>query len=156
MHTDPQSEPGRQLIWFGVLLFLLGLLTGLALPAMENPRMGLSSHLEGTMNGMLLIILGLVWPKLNLPKSVLSWGYGLALYGTFTNWLTTLLAALWGAGSEMMPFAGNNLTGAEWQEGLIKFGLISLSLAMIIVCVLILWGLKHKIQAESNTEKTAP
>ena len=48
----------------GVLLLLLGLLTGLFVPKFANPKMGLSSHVEGVMGGMMLIILGFVWPKL--------------------------------------------------------------------------------------------
>ena len=38
---------GDRLLRLGVLLFLLGLLTGFAIPALTNPRMGLTSHLEG-------------------------------------------------------------------------------------------------------------
>lgn len=142
MKMELSQKLGRRLIRYGILLFLLGLLTGLAIPAFQNPRMGLSSHLEGTLNGMVLILFGLVWPKLRLANRSLKWGYGLALYGTFTNWFTTLLAAVWGAGSEMMPFAGGNHVGLPWQEILIKFGLISLSLAMIVVSAMALWGMR--------------
>jgi hydroxylaminobenzene mutase len=109
---------------------------------MENPRMGLSSHLEGTMNGMLLIIIGIVWPKLHLSIRSLKWAYGLALFGTFMNWLTTLLAGIWGAGAEMMPLAGGNHLSPAWQEGIIKFGLVSLSIAMVIVAVILVWGMR--------------
>jgi hypothetical protein len=35
----------------GLLLFLLGLLVGLAAPVLANPRMGVSSHIEGVLNG---------------------------------------------------------------------------------------------------------
>ena len=144
MHDDIKLKQANKLIWYGVFLLLLGLLTGFAIPAMANPRMGLSSHLEGTLNGMLLIIFGLVWPKLNLTGKPLKWGFGLALYGTFINWFTTLLAAVWGAGSEMMPLAGGGNQGTDWQEIIIKFGLISLSLAIVSVCGILLWGLKNK------------
>jgi len=47
------------LIFLGILLFLFGLLVAFFIPVMVNPRMGLSAHLEGTMNGMFLVILGL-------------------------------------------------------------------------------------------------
>ncbi len=133
---------GRKLLRYGMLLFLLGLLTGFAIPAMENPRMGLSSHLEGTLNGMLLVLLGLVWPKLQLAEKTLKWAYGLALFGTFVNWATTFVAAAWGAGAEMMPIAGGEFSGAVWQENIIRFGLISLSLAIVAVSVIVLWGLR--------------
>ncbi len=142
MNNKYKSELSRKLLRYGILLFLIGLITGFAIPAMQNPRMGLSSHLEGVMNGMLLVLFGLLWPKLNLPDKLLKWGFWLSLFGTYTNWATTLFAGFFGAGAEMMPIAGAGLTGAMWQEIIIKFGLIFLSLSMLAVCGIILWGLR--------------
>jgi hydroxylaminobenzene mutase len=45
----------RRLMWHGMLLFLLGLITGLLEQRFTNVRMGLSAHLEGVMNGILLL-----------------------------------------------------------------------------------------------------
>lgn len=148
MNSEMHLDYGRKLIRSGILLFLLALITGFMIPLLQNPRMGLSSHLEGTMNGMLLVIIGLIWPKLILTDKLYRWCFTLALFGTFTNWLTTLLAAVWGAGGEMMPIAAGNLQGSVWQEIIIKFGLVSLSLCMIVVCGLLLWGLKGKQQTK--------
>ena len=39
------------LLQLGILLFLIGLLTGFVIPKLANPRMGLASHLEGVLNG---------------------------------------------------------------------------------------------------------
>ena len=50
----------RQLMWLGMLLFLLGLLTGLAEQHFTNVRMGLAAHLEGVMNGIFLVALGAI------------------------------------------------------------------------------------------------
>jgi len=139
---------GRRLLQLGFLLFLLGLLTGFTLPLMANPRMGLSSHLEGVMNGLVLVALGLCWPRFRFgPKSAAA-AFGLALYGTYANWLTTLLAGFWGAGAAM-PIAGGGRTGTAVQEGLINFGLISLSAAMIAVAGLAIWGLRGTDAAEA-------
>lgn len=148
MNSEMHLDYGRKLIRSGILLFLLALITGFMIPLLQNPRMGLSSHLEGTMNGMLLAIIGLIWPKVSLTDKLYRWCFTLALFGTFTNWLTTLLAAVWGAGGEMMPIAAGNLQGSVWQEITIKFGLVSLSLCMIVVCGLLLWGLKGKQQSK--------
>lgn len=41
----------RRLIWDGIFLFLLGLITGFLEPHFNNMRMGLAAHLEGVMNG---------------------------------------------------------------------------------------------------------
>ena len=48
----------RQLLWHGILLFLLGLIVGFIEQKFANPRMGLAAHLEGLMNGTFLIALG--------------------------------------------------------------------------------------------------
>ncbi|MBZ0180139.1 MAG: hydrogenase [Melioribacteraceae bacterium] len=140
--NNNQTVVSRKLIRYGILLFLLGLLTGFAMPAFENSRMGLSSHLEGVMNGMFLVLLGLIWEKLILSEKLLKITFILALFGTFVNWLTTLFAAIVGAGSEMMPIAGEDLSGNQLEELLIKFGLITLSVAMVVVSIIVLYGLK--------------
>lgn len=145
MSSDFQSNQSRNLIRYGILLFLLGLITGFVIPALQNPRMGLSSHLEGVMNGMFLVIIGLIWIKLLLPEKMLKLAFFLSLFGTYVNWATTLFAAVIGGGSEMMPIAGGGMEGVLWQEVIIKSGLISLSLSMVAVCFLILWGLKGNL-----------
>ncbi|MDX2425112.1 MAG: hypothetical protein QNK15_02545 [Cycloclasticus sp.] len=60
MDNKSPFELGHKLVKFGILLFLLGLITGFIIPAMQNPRMGLSSHLEAVMNDMFLLMLGLI------------------------------------------------------------------------------------------------
>ena len=143
--TEKQAVAGHRLIQAGVLLFLLGLLTGFVGPALANPRMGLSSHLEGVMNGMFLVAIGLVWTRLRLSGRVLSAAFWLAIYGTFANWAATLLAAAWGAGA-MMPIAAPGRQGTSLQEGVISFLLYSLSFAMVALCVVLLWGLAAGIR----------
>ncbi len=138
----------RWLYQLGIILFLMGLLTGFLLPLMENARMGLSSHLEGIMNGMVLIVLGVVWPKLRLGRMAERVAFGLAVFGTYTNWLATLAAGFIGAGESMMPIAAAGFEGSTLQEGLIAVALTSLSVAMVVVAVMVLWGVwNHGKQA---------
>ncbi|HEX2463021.1 MAG TPA: hydrogenase [Thermoanaerobaculia bacterium] len=134
---------GDRLLRLGVLLFLLGLLTGFAVPALTNPRMGLTSHLEGLMNGMFLVLLGLVWSRLALSPRSMAATFWIALYGTFANWAGTLLAAAWGTG-RTTPLAAPGRSGTPVQEGVVDFLLISLSLAMVAVSCLVLWGLRSR------------
>lgn len=129
------------LLQLGIALFLIGLLTGLVIPRLSNPRMGLASHLEGVLNGMFLVALGLLWRKLNLSNGWLAITFGLAVYGTFANWLATFLAAFWGAG-KLMPIAGMSRQGSSAEEGAIRFLLTTLSVAMIAVCVIVIVGLR--------------
>lgn len=136
------ADLARWTLRLGTLLFLLGLIAGLMLPAMENPRMGLTSHLEGVINGIFLIALGLLWPHLTLGSLAQKILFAVTMYGSYTNWLVTLLAGFWGAGSAMMPIAGGDHSGTSLQEAFIAFGLISLSAGMIVAGVMILWGLR--------------
>jgi hydroxylaminobenzene mutase len=136
------SAPSLVLLRAGVVLFLIGLLTGFAIPSLAVPRLGLASHLEGVMNGMFLIALGLLWSRLDLPSWAGSVTFFAALYGTYANWLATLLAAAWGAAG-LMPIAGGGLVGSAAAEAIVGALLLSLSLAMILVCLLVLWGLRR-------------
>jgi (hydroxyamino)benzene mutase len=135
----PTDRHAHRLIFFGILLFLLGLLAGFAVPVMANPRMGLTTHLEGVMNGLFLVVLGLIWHRVALGPRGAGITLGLALYGSFANFLAVLIAAITGAGA-MMPIAGG-VEGTPVQEAVISFLLISLSLAMVAVSVLVLVGL---------------
>jgi hydroxylaminobenzene mutase len=136
------QRTARRLLRYGALLFFLGLLTGLVVPLLANPRVGLSSHLEGVMNGLLLLALGLLWPRLRLSRSTLTFTFWLVLYGTYINWGTTLAAAAWGIGETLMPIAAVGYRGTPLQELLIGLGLGSLTLAMLVTCAIVLWGLR--------------
>lgn len=133
---------GRRLMRWGMVLFLLGLLTGFAVPILANPRMGLSSHLEGVLNGLVLLVLGVIWTKLRIGSGLSRMGFYLSVYGTYINWATTLIAAVWGAGGRMMPLAAPGHEGTDFQESLIAFGLISLSVAMVVVSGIVIHGLR--------------
>jgi len=134
-----KKKQADKLIFLGVLLFFLGLVVGLFIPFMTNPRMGLSNHLEGVMNGMFIIILGLIWTKLELSERWLIITFWTLLYGTFANFTSVLIAAVTGAG-KMMPLAGGQ-EGTQLIEVVISFLLISLSVAMLAVCIIVLTGL---------------
>lgn len=151
MNKFPTEQiSSRRLMRLGVLLFFLGLLSGLAVPMLSNPRMGLSSHLEGVMNGTFLVILGLIWSKLRLSRMTMLITFWLAIYGTYVNWATTLAAAAWGAGHSMMPITGMGHKGSPLEEGIINFGLVSLTLAMLLTCVIVLWGLRGADEPKST------
>lgn len=155
MNSLPTRQiTSRRLMRLGAILFILGLLTGLAIPMLTNPRMGLSSHLEGVMNGTFLLVLGLIWNKLRLSRMTMQIAFWLVIYGTYTNWATILAAAVWGAGNSMMPIAGMGYQGSSLQEGIINFGLVSLTLAILPTSVIVWWGLRGS--DEPPVESTSP
>jgi hydroxylaminobenzene mutase len=135
-----RKHQSDRLIFLGVLLFFLGLIVGLLVPIFANPRMGLSSHIEGVLNGIFLIILGLIWYKLSLSQVWLKTTFWLSVYGTFANWFGMLIAAVFNAG-RTLTIAANGHNGPPIVEGIVSFFLITLSLAMLTICVLLLIGL---------------
>ena len=140
---NTQQSQENILIQLGVFLFFLGLVVGFLVPALPNPRMGLASHLEGIINGIFLIAIGSIWSRLVLAPRVLKVLFSLLIYGTFANWLATLLAAIWGAGRSM-PIAAQGQESTASKEIVVDFLLYSLSLAMLASCVILLIGLRRK------------
>ncbi|WKZ66340.1 MAG: hypothetical protein QY325_00105 [Flavobacteriales bacterium] len=142
MASSPDHQAHRLLL-SGAWLLLLGLLTGLLVPALANPRMGLSSHIEGVLNGMLLLLLGLLWPRLVLTDRWRRIAAACAIYGTFANWATMLIAAALNAGGQL-TVAAEGRTGSPLAEGIVNFGLASLTLAMLAAAVTIIAGLRRR------------
>lgn len=128
------------LFTLGLVLFLLGLLTGIAVPALKNGRMGLSSHLEGVLNGMFLVLLGLLWPHVHLSHAWGTAAVALIAYAGYANWLTVLLAAAWGAGRRFAPIAAGDYRASAAKEGFVSFGLVSLSVAIVVGVVIVIVG----------------
>lgn len=137
----------NRLIFLGIILFFLGLIVGLIVPLLANPRMGVSSHVEGIMNGIFLILLGLIWHRIELSDRWLKITFWLSLYGTFANWLGVLLAAIFNAG-KMMNVAAGGQEGPPVIESIVTFLLISLSIAMLWICINIIIGLGRHMKKE--------
>jgi hydroxylaminobenzene mutase len=127
-------ETRRRLIRYGLLLFLLGLLTGFIVPSMANPRAGVAGHLEGVMNGMFLVVVGLAWTELSLSQRagrVLSW---LLLFGTYANWAATTASAVLGT-SKGTPIAGAGFHAGPVAELGVYGLLVLVGVTMVISCI---------------------
>jgi hydroxylaminobenzene mutase len=125
----------------GLALFLVGLLTGFAVPALKNPRMALASHLEAVLNGMFLVLLGLLWPHLDLPHAWAVTAVVLIVYSAYANWLASLLAAAWGAGRKLAPIAAGDHQTSAAKERVVSMLLVSLSLAVVVGVTIVIVGL---------------
>jgi hydroxylaminobenzene mutase len=126
----------------GLVLFLLGLLTGLVVPMLKNPRMGVASHLQGMTNGPLLLVVGLMWPHLKLAH---AWGIVavvLLAYGAYANWLATQLGAVWGAGRRFAPGATGEHRATAIEERAVDLLLMTLAPAMIAGTVILIVALR--------------
>lgn len=139
--TAAQLRQGHRLLQAGVAIFLAALFIGLALPYMAVPRLALSAHLVGMLQGIFLLVLGLAWGRLTLGRGPLALAFCLLIYQAIAAPVANLLAALWGAGNSIIPMAAGAAHGTPLQETVINFGLRSAGAALIVALVLVLWGL---------------
>jgi (hydroxyamino)benzene mutase len=137
------ESANRRLMFHGMFLFLLGLLTGFAEQHFANMRMGLAAHLEGVMNGTFLVALGAIWTEVRLSPTTKAVAFWTALYGTYVNWFTTLLAAAFGTAA-LSPITGVGHTGKPWQESLVTISFQIVGAAIVASSAIVLWGLRAK------------
>jgi hydroxylaminobenzene mutase len=143
-----RTKHGRDLLRLGAVLLLLGLLTGLGIPHFAAPRQALSAHLLAVTQATLLMVLGVVWPRLKLTPRQSRLSSGLGIYGFPAAWLATLLAALWKAGATMMPMSSGGVYGTPAQELAIRLLLISGALCQVVFAIVVVWGLRGSTNAE--------
>lgn len=128
-------------------LFLLALLVGLIVPRFAVPRLGLSTHLLGIMQGIFLMVVGLLWERLRISPLTSRIGVGLLVYGCLAAWVANLSAAIVGAGNSMLPIAAGQAHGSSFQEAIIAIALRSAAVSLIAAALLILWGLRSAPEA---------
>lgn len=126
----------------GLMLFLLGLLSGFVIPVSRSPRIGLSAHLTGVQSGTFLIAVGLFWPQLHLSptwSNIIAHATWISLYAV---WLSLLLAGLFGAGRGL-PIAGQGVTTTPAKQAVVTVLLAAGSLGILIAVgvALIGWAL---------------
>jgi len=138
-----RMEYRRRLLWHGMALFLIGLLTGLAQEHFTNIRMALAAHLEGVMNGTFLLAVGAIWREVRLSSRASAVTYWALLGGTYGNWVVTTIAAILGTAA-LSPVTAAGHIAAQWQEVLVTAGFVSIGLAIISASALLLWGLRSK------------
>jgi hydroxylaminobenzene mutase len=119
---------------------LFSLLVGFALPALPNPRMGITLHVTGVQSGMTLWALGLMWQRLVLPAGTERLTQMLAVLGLYGIFMSLLLAALWGT-SRATPIAGAGHQASSSREAIVTTLLAAGSLASVAAMALLLWGL---------------
>jgi len=136
-------EYRRRLLWHGMALFLIGLLTGLAQQHFVNTRMALAAHLERVMNGTFLLAVGSVWNEVRLSPRANIVAYWALLGGTYGNWAVTTIAAILGTAA-LSPITGAGHSAAPWQEVLVTVGFVAIGVAIISASALLLWGLRSK------------
>ena len=137
------NDSALRLCRHGALLLVLGLVSGALVSTLTNSRMGLSAHLAGVQNGMVLLIFGLVWQRLSLSQRAIHVAELSSIFSMYAIWGALFLAAVFGT-SRVTPIAGAGFEGAVWQEGLVAVLLYAGSAGILLGAGLVFWGLRAK------------
>ncbi len=127
------------------------MLTGVIEPRFANVRMGLAAHLEGVMNGILLMGFGAAWTKVQLGRRAHAIALGTLLYGTYANWAWTTLSAILGTVGLSPITAAGREAADPWKENLLLGGFLSVGVTMLTATVLVLWGLRRRTELATTT-----
>jgi hydroxylaminobenzene mutase len=138
-----------RLVWHGVFIFFIGLLTGLLVNHLHNPRMGMAAHVEAILNGMFLILYGgIIWNELRLSNRISKALLVFLIYASYFNWFFILLAAIFGT-SKLMPIAGKGYTAPDWHELIVNAGISTVVLSILLATVITLYGLGRRIKHQN-------
>jgi hydroxylaminobenzene mutase len=142
--TEFSAEPatpqlGRRLVWHGLLLFLLGLVGGMFVFAMANPRMGVSAHVGTVLNGTFLIALGAAWGGLVLSPRAQRWAVWLLVLSSYGGSIGLFLAAVLGT-HDTTPIHGAAQSASQWKESLVMVFLNVSGLAIVVGTAIALRG----------------
>jgi (hydroxyamino)benzene mutase len=140
--SDLLLREGHRLIQLGVALFLFTSFEGFVISYLPAPNLGRSVHTLAGFVGMLLIALGLVWPRLDLGTTAARTAFWLLIYSSLATLAAFVLAAYWGVGNTTLPIAAGSAHGSDFQETAIKVVMYPAAPTGIVAFALILWGLR--------------
>jgi (hydroxyamino)benzene mutase len=150
------SRQGHRLLQVGAALLLYSFFVGFAIPYVGSPRIGLSVHTLSALQSMLLLTLGLVWPRLTLGRTSARLAFWFLIYSDVAILAAYTIAAVWGVGIETIALMGELphglARGAPFQERLIKVIAYS-SASGLIAFALIFWGLRMTVSPADTREK---
>jgi hydroxylaminobenzene mutase len=130
------------MLQIGVGLFVFSAVEGFLIPAVLFPRLGLSVHTLSALQGVMLLALGLLWPRLNLSDTAARIAFWTYLYSSFATLIPYVMAAVWGAGNTTIPLAAGPAHGSDGQELAIKIILYSAAPVFFVSMAIVLWGLR--------------
>jgi (hydroxyamino)benzene mutase len=147
------SRQGHRLLQIGVALILFTCFEGFAVPYFASPDLGRSVHTLSALSAVLLLALGLTWPRLTLGQPAAQVAFWLLVYSDFAIVAAFLMGAIWGAGNSTMPIAAGAAHGTDFQEMAIAIVAYTSAPTGIISFALILWGLRiEPLQAVKDRE----
>lgn len=147
-----QTSIDLRLARHGVIVLLLGLLTGFVIGDFHNRSLGDAAHLTGLIGGFGTIALGLLWPRLNLGRTLSNAGAWMTAASMYLNWLGLALRGGFGSGPNVtnQPLLGSPQV---WDRvsGLVLTAAVVLSL---LSTLLVLYGLRKLAAAAATSPQT--
>jgi hydroxylaminobenzene mutase len=144
------SRQGRRLLQLGVALFLFTSFEGFVIPALAVPNLGRSVHTLAAFSGILFLVMGLMWPMLELGTAAARIAFWFLVYSALATIAAFGVAALWGAGGSIIPIAAQGARGSDFQETVIQAVIYPAAPTGIVAFALILWGLRAKSSSTST------
>ena len=136
------ARRGHRLLRLGVALLLLTSFWGFQFPYLASPRLGLSAHTLSALVAVLMLVMGLVWARLNLGPVAAGVAFWLLIYSSLAIIAAYVLGAVWAAGNDTMRLAAESAHGSSFQERIIKIVAYSSAPTGVISFALILYGLR--------------
>src|SRR6266496_4708965 len=118
------QRQGQRLLQIGVVLFLYSSYDGFAIPVLASQRIGLSVHTLSALQAVMLLAIGLLWPKLRLGRRASQLAFWTLIYSVLAILAAYTIAAIWGVGNETIVLMGELPHGlhhgSSFQETFIK------------------------------------
>lgn len=140
--SNPLPRQAQRLLQLGVIFFLFTSFEGFTVPYFAVPNLGRSVHTLSALSGIMLLIFGLVWPKLKLGAMASCIAFWFLVYSDLATVAAFLMAGVWGAGNSIMPLAAGPARGSDFEEAIISIVAYSAAPTGITAFALILWGLR--------------
>jgi hypothetical protein len=138
----------------GVILLLLGMLTGFVITKFNNRGIGNAAHITGLIGGYGMIAMGLLWPSLSLGRRWSGAGAWITAVSLYLNWLGLVLRGSFGSG---LDAANSSPLGSALQWDFAAQITLGMAILLSLLSVLIvLMGLrKLGAPADSTSELIA-
>jgi hydroxylaminobenzene mutase len=137
---------GQWLLRIGILFILYSSVEGFVIPYFASSRIGLSVHTLGALEAVLLLALGLLWPRLALHGFTSRVAFWCLLYSAVAILAAYTIAAVLGVGNETIVLAGELPHGlhhgSAFQETVIKVLSYSSAPTGPAAFALVLYGLR--------------
>lgn len=136
------------MLQLGIGHFVFSGVEGFVIPLLPSPALGLSVHRLSALQGVMLLALGLFWPRLRLGATASRLAYWTYVYSSLATLVPYVMAAVGGAGNTTIPLTAGSARGNDRQEAVIKVVLYSAASPFFVSMAIVLWGLRTTVEDE--------